>query len=85
LYGGRNTSYIDVCTFLWPRRISSTSRKLRVVSIPTFAPLPSISAFVASVVPWMTTSTSATRAGRSRPYDSAASASASMKPMDGSG
>jgi hypothetical protein len=85
LYGGRNTSYIDVWTFLWPRRISSTSRKLRVVSIPTFAPLPSISAFVASVVPWMSTSTSATSAGRSRPDASAASWSAFMKPMDGSG
>jgi len=37
-YGGTNTLYIDVRTFLNPRRISTMSRKSRVVIIPVVAP-----------------------------------------------
>jgi hypothetical protein len=48
------TSY---CSKRFSLRISRTSRKPSVVSSAVLAPLRSISAFVASVVPWMTRST----------------------------
>ena len=46
-----------LCGRLW-RAMCRTSRKLRVVSIPTSAPLCSMVMLVATVVPWTTRSTS---------------------------
>ena len=58
MYGGVTSLYASHRSSLVPRRISSTSRKLRVVTIAAASKRRVISAFVATVVPWENSETS---------------------------
>ena len=63
--GGGRSMLMSYCSKRFSWRISTTSRNPSVVSSAVFAPLRSISALVASVVPWMMSSTR--RRARCRP------------------
>src|SRR3990172_5365611 len=84
LYGGTPRLYIEVRIFLKPRRISSSSRKPSVVSIPTLAPRSVSRALVAKVVPWMINSSSPINSLKIFRSALAAFSRESMRPVLGS-